>query len=203
MPRQICSSYPKISVLELQDSSGLTSIISWGALWDPWRPLGLDSPSEPSPSARLQYLWGTSCPDFVFSRYPEFAHDHDSGSRWFSTWENSHEATIKITCWAKLRKMIIGITIHLKFAFEWASRIDLTLHLSQHNGSWKLYRSWYSCFLWCLYAASLESPADVPSLILRAALSAIPFVSEQCGVDEQWFQERSSQALPNSKEFSV
>ena len=38
---------------------------------------------------------------------------------------------------------------------------------------------------------------------LRTALSAIPFVSDLCGVDVQWFQERSSQALPNSDELSV
>ena len=44
---------------------------------------------------------------------------------------------------------------------------------------------------------------DVPSLTQSTALSAIPFVSDLCGVDVQWFQERSSQALPNSKELSV
>ena len=37
---------------------------------------------------------------------------------------------------------------------------------------------------------------------MRTALSAIPFVSDLCGVDVQWFQERSSQALPKSKEWS-
>ena len=50
--------------------------------WDPWRPLSLDSPSEPSQSARLQYLWVSSCPHLVFSRYPVFA--HASCSRIFS-----------------------------------------------------------------------------------------------------------------------
>ena len=45
--------------------------------------------------------------------------------------------------------------------------------------------------------------ADVPSFTLRTALPAIPFVSDLCGVDVQRFQERSSQALPNSKELSV
>ena len=43
----------------------------------------------------------------------------------------------------------------------------------------------------------------VPTFSLRTALSAIPFVSDLFGVDVQWFQERSSQALPNSKELSV
>ena len=48
-----------------------------------------------------------------------------------------------------------------------------------------------------------SNTAKVPSFTLRTALSAIPFVSDLCGVDVQWFQERSSQALPNSKELSV
>ena len=45
--------------------------------------------------------------------------------------------------------------------------------------------------------------ADVPSFTLRPALSEIPLVFDPCGVDVQWLQERSSQALPNSKELSV
>ena len=48
-----------------------------------------------------------------------------------------------------------------------------------------------------------KNTADVPSSILRTALSAIPFVSERWGVDVQWFHERSSQAFPNSQELSV
>ena len=48
-----------------------------------------------------------------------------------------------------------------------------------------------------------NNTADVPSFTLRTALSAIPFVSDLCGVDVQWFQERSSEALPNSKKLSV
>ena len=48
-----------------------------------------------------------------------------------------------------------------------------------------------------------NSAADVPSLTLRTALSAIPFVSERWGVHVQWFHENSSQDLPNSKELSV
>ena len=48
-----------------------------------------------------------------------------------------------------------------------------------------------------------NNTAEVPSSTLRTALSAAPFVSYLCGVDEQRFQERSSQALPNSKELSV
>ena len=48
-----------------------------------------------------------------------------------------------------------------------------------------------------------NNTADVPSFTLHTALSAIPFVSDLCGVDVQWFQERSSQDLPNSKELSV
>ena len=37
------------------------------------------------------------------------------------------------------------------------------------------------------------STSEVPSLILRTALSAIPFISDLCGVDVQWFQVNSSQ----------
>ena len=48
-----------------------------------------------------------------------------------------------------------------------------------------------------------NNTAEVLSFTLRTALSAIPFVSDLCGIHVQWFQERSSQALPNSKELSV
>ena len=48
-----------------------------------------------------------------------------------------------------------------------------------------------------------NNTAEVPSISLRTALSAIPFVSDLCGVDVQWFQERSSKALPNSTELWV
>ena len=78
-------------------------------------------------------------------------------------------------------------------------------------------------FLWCLpirpeilnvsqkAVTFQESPtirypdrtAEVPSFTLRTALSAIPFVSDLCGVDVQWFQDNSSQDMPNSKEMSV
>ena len=51
--------------------------------------------------------------------------------------------------------------------------------------------------------AWLQQYFRVPSSILRTALSAIPFVSERWGVDVQWCQDRSSQALPNSGELSV
>ena len=34
--------------------------------------------------------------------------------------------------------MIIVVIINMKSAFIWASRIDLTLHLSQHNGNWRI-----------------------------------------------------------------
>ena len=45
------------------------------------RSLGLKSPSEPSPSARLQYLRSTSCPQLVLSLYSVCA--HACGSRIF------------------------------------------------------------------------------------------------------------------------
>ena len=48
-----------------------------------------------------------------------------------------------------------------------------------------------------------NNTAEVHSFTLRTALSTIPFVSDLCGVDVQWFQERSSQTLPNSKEITL
>ena len=49
--------------------------------------------------------------------------------------------------------------------------------------------------------------ATIPQMsilsLCATALSAIPFVSDLCGVDVQWFQDNSSQDLPNSKELSV
>ena len=48
-----------------------------------------------------------------------------------------------------------------------------------------------------------NNTAEAPPFTLLTARSAIPFVSVLCGVYVQWFQERSSQALPNSKELSV
>ena len=55
----------------------------------------------------------------------------------------------------------------------------------------------------CSSRPDCNSTADVPPFTLRTALSAIPFVSDLCGVDVLWLQERSSQAFPNSKELSV
>ena len=46
-----------------------------------------------------------------------------------------------------------------------------------------------------------NTTAGVPHFTLRTAVSAIPFVSDLCGVDVQWFQDNSSQDLPNSEEF--
>ena len=47
----------------------------------------------------------------------------------------------------------------------------------------------------------VKATREVPSFILRTALSAIPLVSDRWGVDVQRFQGNSSQALPNSKEL--
>ena len=46
-------------------------------------------------------------------------------------------------------------------------------------------------------------PQKFRSLTLRTALSATAVVSDLCGVDVHWFQEKSSQDLPNSMELSV
>ena len=127
--------------------------------WDCRRSLGLDGPFQPSPSTRLQYLWGESCPHLVYFRCLVFVHascSRISSCFWVQvvfTWENSHEATIKITCWAKLRRIIIGLIINVKSAFKWASRIDLKLHLSQHNSNWRIVQIlvlpalWWNCML--------------------------------------------------------
>ena len=48
-----------------------------------------------------------------------------------------------------------------------------------------------------------STTAEVPSSYLPTALSAIPFVFERWGVHVQWFQDKSSQALPNSRLLSV
>ena len=39
------------------------------------------------------------------------------------------------------------------------------------------------------FRADCNNTAEVPSFTLRTALSAIPFVSDLCGVDFQWFWE--------------
>ena len=48
-----------------------------------------------------------------------------------------------------------------------------------------------------------NSSAEVPSFILRTALSAMPFVSDRRSVEVRWFHGRSSQDLPNSSDLSV
>ena len=58
---------------------------------------------------------------------------HNSGSESFSSGENCHAATIEIACSTKLKGMIIGSILSVKSFFKWASSVDLTLHLSQHN----------------------------------------------------------------------
>ena len=78
---------------------------------------------------------------------PEFS--HDSGSRWFFPWENGHEATIKVTCWAKLRRMIIGGTINIaSLLSNGCPVVDLTLHFIWTLRQRKSCKDhWYSCFL--------------------------------------------------------
>ena len=48
-----------------------------------------------------------------------------------------------------------------------------------------------------------NNTAEVPSFTLRTALSAIPFVTDLCGVDVQWSRIILHKTLPNSKELSV
>ena len=46
-----------------------------------------------------------------------------------------------------------------------------------------------------------NNTAEVPSLIIRTALSIIPFVSVRRGLDVWCFQDNSSHALPNCTEI--
>ena len=48
-----------------------------------------------------------------------------------------------------------------------------------------------------------SNTADVPSVFLRTALSAVPFVSDRLCVEVGGFHDRSSQDLHNSNELSV
>ena len=143
VPRVICGSYPEISVLELHDSSGLMKFVVlrcnhrivkifriWIAL--PSRLPQQDFNAFGIRAVLILSLLVTLCSLTRFA--PEFS--HDSGSVWFSPWENRHEATIEFACWAKLRRMSIGRKIKMKSAFTWATRHDLALHLSQHNSTW-------------------------------------------------------------------
>ena len=72
--------------------------------------------------------------------------------------------------------------------------------------SW-MFRTGHNLFMESAHHVSsrpdCNGTADVPSLTLRTALSAIPFVFDLCGVVVQWFQERFSQDLPISKGLSV
>ena len=108
--------------------------------WDLRRPLSLDNIAGPPPSAGFQIR--AHAIDFcLFLRLltqicgltdcnvaPKFS--HDSGPDWLSSSDNSHEATIEVTCCIELRKMIIAVIINVKPAVKWVSRIHLALHLS-------------------------------------------------------------------------
>ena len=48
-----------------------------------------------------------------------------------------------------------------------------------------------------------NSSAEVPSFILRTALSAMPFVSDRCGAHVQGFHDNSSQDLPDVTDLSA
>ena len=88
------------------------------------------------------------------------------------------------------------------WSFEWFAESPFVrcfpikqefLYVSQHSmKSAHLFSSRPGC----------NSTAEVPSLILRTALSAIQFVSERWSVDVQWFQERSSQTLSKFTAFT-
>ena len=69
---------------------------------------------------RTILIWSFLVPLFTLTRVaPNIP--HNSGSKLFSSGE------------AKLKGMIIGSILNVKSFFKWASSVDLTLHLSQHN----------------------------------------------------------------------
>ena len=75
--------------------------------------------------------------------------------------------------------------------------------LSQLMDSWLIFRRNRVSAHHFSSRPDCNNTADVPSFTLRTALSTIPFVSDLCGVDVQWFQERSSQALQMTLSFLV
>ena len=68
---------------------------------------------------------------------PEFS--YFSGSKRSSPWENSHEATIRIICRAKLRMVMIGRIITMMSALKWAVHVEFSLNFLL---TW---RQWRSC----------------------------------------------------------
>ena len=70
--KDLCFGVPRLVQIDEHHSLQVQS-------WDCRRSLGLDSLSEPSPSARLQYLWCATCLHLVMcckhlSRYLVYAH---------------------------------------------------------------------------------------------------------------------------------
>ena len=90
---------------------------------------------------------------------------------------------------------------------EWSVPKRLSLGVFPLDNRSVTFRRWVQHSIESAHQLSFRpdcnNTAEVPSFTLRTAPSAIPLVSDRCGVDVQWYQERSSQALPNSKELSV
>ena len=128
MPGQICWSYLKIFVLELQDSSRLTNIIMLRCN-----------------HGIVDFLW-------VWITHPSRSPQQDFNTFGF---ELSSSFLFSLPCVRShelLQSFLIilgpgGFLLHeriamkqqsrspVKSAFKWASHINLTLHLSQHNGN--------------------------------------------------------------------
>ena len=73
---------------------------------------------------------------------------------------------------------------------------DLELFAHSYSTPWNLFTN-------CRLDLIATNTAEVPSFTLHTALSAFLCVPDLCGIDVRRFQERSSQALSNSKELSV
>ena len=73
-----------------------------------------------------------------FEIAPKFS--HDSGFGWL---EDSHRATIKISRYMELRRMIIGRIIHVKPAFKWVPHVAFLLTWLQlrNRGAPAFYRT--------------------------------------------------------------
>ena len=94
----------------------------------------------------------------------------------------------------------------IHWSFKWFSKSPFILCFPSARRSWTFRRQqWHSIESAHHFSSKPDcnSTAEVPSLILRIALSVIPFCLGSKGVDVQWFHDNSSQDLQNSKELSA
>ena len=131
VPGQICWLYPKISVLELQDSSRLSDVI---ILRRNHGIVDVLSVQQYFSTFRVQTvltlsLLVTLCSlTRIASKF-----SHNSGSRWFSHERIAMKQQSRSLAKRSWEKIPILVIIDINSAFKRASRIDLTLHLLQHD----------------------------------------------------------------------